>query len=151
MARAPFQVLILPYRRAGETYEFALFKRSDEGCWQGIAGGGKDGESPTQAAIRETLEETGISGNSILMRLDTMSSVPVTCFKESHLWGERIYVVPEYCFGAEVGDKEIRLSEEHSEFRWFGIHEAMAKVRYDSNRTALWELNQKLQGLGPRN
>ena len=41
MARAPFQVLILPYRKAaaGE-YEFAVFSRSDYDCWQGIAGGG---------------------------------------------------------------------------------------------------------------
>lgn len=150
MTRAPFQVLIFPYRKAGEVHEFALFKRSDDGCWQAIAGGGKDEESPMQAAIRETSEEAGISGDSIFMRLDTVSSVPVTCFKNSHLWGEEIYVIPEYCFGVKADDIEIRLSEEHSEFGWFKISEAMTKVKYDGNKTALWELNRRLHGLGPR-
>ena len=150
MARAPFQVLVFPYRRVGRIYEFALFKRSDDGYWQGIAGGGEDEESPMQAAIRETFEETGISGDSIFMRLDTISSVPVTCFKDSHLWGEERYVILQYCFGVKANDEEIKLSAEHLEFGWFKISEAMEKVKYESNKTALWELNQKLKGLGPR-
>ena len=46
MARAPFQVLVLPYRcnPAGDI-DYAIFSRSDDSCWQGIAGGGEDIES----------------------------------------------------------------------------------------------------------
>ena len=40
MARAPFQILVFPYRRRGDKFEFALFRRADDGYWQGIAGGG---------------------------------------------------------------------------------------------------------------
>jgi ADP-ribose pyrophosphatase YjhB (NUDIX family) len=36
---------------------YAVFKRTDGGCWQGIAGGGEKGETPLQAAQREALEE----------------------------------------------------------------------------------------------
>ena len=61
MPRAPYQVLVLPYRRtnAGE-FEYALFQRANEGFWQFIAGGGEDDETPLQAARRETWEEARI-------------------------------------------------------------------------------------------
>ena len=150
MARAPFQVLVFPYRREGRLYEFALFKRSDDGSWQGIAGGGEEHESPRRAAIRETVEETGIRASSAFMQLDTVSSIPVNCFKDHCLWAEKIYVIPEYCFGVDADDNPIRLSKEHSEFGWFKIREAMEKVKYDGNRTALWELNRRLEESGPR-
>ena len=41
MPRAPFQVLVLPYRKSAEAFEFAVFHRSDDACRQGIAGGGE--------------------------------------------------------------------------------------------------------------
>jgi|ERR1017187_9143313 dATP pyrophosphohydrolase len=150
MARVPFQILVFPYRRVGDRFEFGLFKRADDGNWQGIAGGGEDRETPLQAAIRETQEESGISPGATFVKLDTVSSVPVTCFRDSHLWGENVYVIPEYAFGVPADGQEIRLSSEHSTFAWFSFEEANQKLKYDGNRTALWELNQRLLGLGPR-
>ncbi len=61
MPRAPFQILVLPYRKIAEAFEFAVFSRSDYACWQGIAGGGEEGETPMEAAQREAREEAGIS------------------------------------------------------------------------------------------
>lgn len=53
MARAPFQVLILPFRQAADgDWQYGVLRRSDE-YWQGIAGGGEDGEAPLEAAMRE--------------------------------------------------------------------------------------------------
>ena len=58
MARAPFQVLVYPYRKTREDgLEYALLKRSDAGYWQGIAGGGEDNETLLEAARREAYEE----------------------------------------------------------------------------------------------
>ena len=58
MARAPFQVLVLPFRRTGGGgVEFAVLRRRDLGLWQGVAGGGEDGEAPGQAAVREASED----------------------------------------------------------------------------------------------
>lgn len=48
--RAPFQVLVLPFRKTTSGTEYALFRRSDSGDWQTIAGGGDDGETPLQAS-----------------------------------------------------------------------------------------------------
>ena len=41
---------------------------------------------------------------------------------------------------------EIQLSPEHSEFKWLGYDEAMRVLTWETNRTALWELGQRLAG-----
>ena len=112
----------------GDRFEFGLFKRADDGNWQGIAGGGEDRETPLQAALRETQEESGIPPVATFVRLDTVSSVPVTCLRDSHLWGENVYVIPEHAFGVPVDGQEIRLSSEHSTFAWFSFEAANQKL-----------------------
>jgi dATP pyrophosphohydrolase len=37
------------------------------------------------------------------------------------------------------------LSDERTEYGWFGVDEACTAVRWDSNRTALWELDHRLR------
>ncbi len=150
MSRAPFQVLVLPYRKAGNSFEFALLHRSDYACWQGIAGGGEDQETPLQAAKREAAEEAGISPEVPFVSLQAMCSVPVHLFRDSALWGETLYVVPEYSFGVDCAEQEIILSDEHTGLAWLSYHQAHERLTYDSNRTALWELHQRICGLGPR-
>ena len=41
-------------------------------------------------------------------------------------------------------DKEIKLSKEHDEYKWLSYDEAKKLLKYDSNKSALWELNEKL-------
>jgi dATP pyrophosphohydrolase len=151
MARAPFNVAIFPYRKAGlDEFAYALLKRSDAGFWQGISGGGEDDETPLEAAKRETYEEAGIPPDSSFIQLDTVEPVPVTEFRDSYLWGEDVYVIPQYCFGVLVKDSGLLLSREHTEYRWLGYEEAYRMLEYDGNRTALWELDKRLRGRGPR-
>lgn len=149
--RAPFQVLVYPYRRAGDSaFEYALFRRSDFGFWQAIAGGGEIDETPLEAAQREAMEEAGLPQDSSYLQLDTVEPVPVTEFRDSHIWGDEIYVIPQYCFGVLVEGEEIVLSSEHTEYRWLGYEDAYQLTRYDGNKVALWELDRKVRGLGPR-
>jgi dATP pyrophosphohydrolase len=152
MARAPFVVLVFAYRQLGEgEFEYALLRRADSGYWQGIAGGGEDDETPLEAARRESGEEAGVPPNAHVTQLDTVIPVPVTEFKDSYLWGENVYVIPQYCFGMRVSaDYQVTLSHEHLEFRWMTFEEAYRAMYYDGDKVALWELNQKLRGLGPR-
>ena len=80
MSRAPFQILVLPYRiTPNHEVLYALFKRepSSGGYWQGIAGGGKNSESPLEAAKRETFEEAGIDRSNKYIRLDSYAMIPV--------------------------------------------------------------------------
>lgn len=61
-----------------------------------------------------------------------------------------MFVVPEYSFGVDCAQHEIVLSDEHTGLEWLSYPEAHKRLTYDSNRTALWELHQKIRGLGPR-
>ena len=151
MARAPFNVLVLPYRLVGDDeFEYALLKRADAGFWQGVTGGGEDDETPLETARRETFEETGLAPDSPLLQLDTVEPIPVTFFSVSPLWGEDVYVIPQYCFGVLARDKELVLSHEHIEYRWLRYEQADRLLKWDGNKTALWELDKRLRGRGPR-
>jgi dihydroneopterin triphosphate diphosphatase len=151
MARAPFQALVYPYYKVGDgEFVYALLKRSDAEYWQAVAGGGEDNETPIEAARRETHEETGISQDSLFLQLDTVLPIPVTEFRDSYLWGDNVYVIPQYCFGVWAKDKHIVLSHEHTDYRWLKYKDAQSLMRYEGNKIALWELDRKLRGQGPR-
>ena len=152
MARAPFQVCVFPYRQVGsQAFVYALLRRSDAGYWQAVAGGGENGESLLDAARRETREETGLAPDVLFLQLDTVAPVPVTEFRDSYLWGDDVYVIPQYYFGVLVYDDPITLSREHVEYCWMVYEEARQTLRYDADKIALWELNQKIRGMGPCN
>lgn len=142
--RSSYQVLVFPYFKENDEYLFALFKREDLGFWQGIAGGGEDGELPLDSAKREAGEEGGIDKKSNFIKLTSFSTMPVVnvCgFK----WGDDICIIPEFAFGVEVFSKNLLLSNEHLEFGWFNYDSAIKKLNWDSNKTALWELNYRLK------
>ena len=125
MTRAPFQVLVSPYRfPPGGGVEYAVFKRADLGFWQGISGGGEDAETPFEAAKREALEEGGIPSESRYTALDMIATIPVVDITGDLPWGDSVLVVPEHCFGVDVTALRVRLSQEHTEFRWLGCDEA---------------------------
>lgn len=151
MARAPFQILVFPYiKTRNGSLEYAIFKRADAGYWQAIAGGGEDGETPLEAARREACEEAGIPQTSDFLLLDTVESIPVTEFTDSHLWGSDLYVIPQHCFGVLAQTRQMALSDEHTEYRWLTYNDAYNLLRYDGNKTALWELDRRLRERGPR-
>ncbi len=142
--RAPFQVLAIPYKVVDGSILYCVFHRSDCDQWQFIAGGGEDDESPMQAAKREIWEERGISAGEMI-ELKSMCYIPTDIFPQCYLdnWPKDTYVVPEYAFAFECKEV-IELSHEHTECVWLSCEEARAKLKWDSNRTALYELNCRL-------
>jgi dATP pyrophosphohydrolase len=145
-SRAPFQILILPFRKtAAAEFEFAVLRRADDANWQGVAGGGEVGESMIQAARREALEEAGIPPTASLYRLATNDTVPVTCFQARDQWPPELYVIPQYFFACDLTGMDAVLSDEHSDLRWTAFEEAFQLLRYDSNKNALWELAERLR------
>jgi dATP pyrophosphohydrolase len=151
MARAAFNVAVFPYHKAKDgEFEYALLKRADAGFWQGVSGGGEGDETPLEAAKRETFEETGIPPDALVLQLDTVEPIPVIEFSVGNLWGEDVYVIPQYWFGVLADGKSLELSREHTAYRWLAYQEAHRLLKYDGNKTALWELNQRLRGQGPR-
>jgi dihydroneopterin triphosphate diphosphatase len=152
MSRAAFQVLVLPFRASvSGGFEFGALRREDDGNWQGVAGGGEDGETPEVAAVRETLEEAGIPSSARFYRLQSQCSVPTYHFAARRQWPADLFVIPEYSFAVECPFTELRLSGEHAAQAWGSYDETFGRLRWDSNRTALWELDERLRrGLLPR-
>ena len=142
--RKPKQVLVFLYRKnKNNKYEYCIFYRKRLQIWQAISGGVEDDETLIETVKREVLEETGIEANNIL-ELSSIASIPVVNVTGNFSWGNDVYVVTEYSFGVLTDNNDIKLSSEHKQYKWFTYDEAHKKLEYDSNKTALWELNQRL-------
>ena len=146
MARARYQVLVIPYCIMDGQARFCVFRRNDLDIWQFIAGGGEDEDaSILESAKREAFEEAGIPVTCDYSPLDTCCSIPASCFKNAEaIWGKEYFVIPEYAFAVRVESAFLQLSHEHTEYNWLTYAEAHTRLQYDSNKTALWELNRRI-------
>lgn len=143
--REPYQILSIPYRIVDDTSLFCIFRRADSKYRQFIAGGGENGESPIEAAIRETRKEIGVKPNNI-KQLTCISYVPAEVIAESRRqhWDKNIYVIPEYSFAFEC-DSDPTLSLEHIEHKWLTYDEARKLLKWDSNKVAMYEIKCRLE------
>jgi dATP pyrophosphohydrolase len=112
--------------------------------WQFIAGGGEGDESPGTAARREAFEEAGIGCGEGWISLDSHASVPRTAFPGAP-WPAETLVITEHSFAVDASECKIRLSHEHDVFEWLAYQEAYGRLMWDSNRVALWELQERLR------
>lgn len=143
--RQPYQTLIFPYKREKEEVKYAIFLRRDMKVWQGICGGGENEETIIETAKRECFEEAGIKNTSKYIQLDTMTTIPVIDITGKFFWGEDVFIIKEYCFGVDATGQEINLSREHLEYRWLSYNEAKRMLKWDCDKTALWELNERIK------
>lgn len=130
---------------SGQQHLYAVFRRHIEGYWQSIAGGGEGDETPLEAVQRETFEEAAVPFDSQWITLQTRTSVPITYFRQHEHWDTAILVIPVHYFGVIISTDTIVLSPEHSEYQWMTETEAQTLLKWDSDRTALWELDQLLR------
>jgi 8-oxo-dGTP pyrophosphatase MutT (NUDIX family) len=131
---------VLVYLHRGEA--FLLLRRTAElgGFWQGVTGAPEPGESDVDAAVREVREETGYDVADSIRPIGYRYEIrpgPHSLFW-STLYAPGVDSVTEEVFLAEVGDGEPTLStQEHAEFRWCSLAEALELLHYPENRTAL--------------
>ena len=144
--RQPHQILAFPYKlNDNNEYVYAIFCRiGDKERWQGIAGGVEEGETYLEACKRESYEEAGISNDAKVVELESISTMPVINVTKQFIWGDDVFLLHEHCFGIDASNEEIKLSHEHLKYEWLTYEEANKKLKWDSNRNALWELNWKL-------
>ena len=122
---------VWPYRQADSGAEFLLLHRSGrdgEPFWQGVSGWIEEGEAPHLAALRELREETG---------LEALELYSVDAVFDLYAWkrGTVETIVPFAVFVDPEGEPQ--LSEEHDEWRWEPLAEAVNLVPYEPQRTAL--------------
>lgn len=141
--RQPHQILAFPYKIVEKNkILYGIFSRTDsQDVWQGIAGGVEGSETYIEACRREANEEAGISLNADVIELESISTMPVINVVKEFMWGEDILLIYEHCFGIDATKEKIEISHEHKEMKWLTFDEARRKLKWDSNRNALWELN----------
>lgn len=109
-------------------WEFLLLKRSMDtiypDTWQGVTGKIELSETPYKTALRELMEETGLIANRLFTvdkvntfydyKRDTMNLIPV--------------------FGVIVNTTDVKLSKEHTEFKWCSVDEAKKLITWDQQK-----------------
>ena len=56
-----------------------------------------------------------------------------------------MYVIPENIFATELEHEEVQLSSEHTAYKFMTFKECLKHLKYDSNKTALYEVNEKIK------
>lgn len=108
--------------------------------WQPVTGGVEEGESLTQAALREAKEETGLNFSSPSLALPRPIGEPFS-------FETRGKKATEFAFAIEapaIGEAVILDPMEHVQYRWVRKSDALQMLRYPSNTKILELLAQDL-------
>jgi dATP pyrophosphohydrolase len=123
---------VLVLRGAGESLECLTLQRGSggrcPGSWETVHGHIEAGETPAQAAVRELVEETGLSP----LRMYNLSRVEV--FYQHRR--DEVALIP--VFAAFVPpDAAVRLSREHVRHEWLGVAAATSRLAWPREKRAL--------------
>jgi bis(5'-nucleosidyl)-tetraphosphatase len=118
---------VLLYRIEGGRPRFLLLEARKGGHWSPPKGHLCAGEGDLEAALRETREETGLAPRGI---------DPDFCAEIHYEISEKGARVPKTAvyFLGEAGPGEVRLSDEHCDFRWAALEEALERIPHQNLR-----------------
>lgn len=110
-------------------FEFLILKRSNysniyPGIWQVITGTIKTDEKPIDCAIREMYEETSLKPLKIW-------KIPYVAIFYNH-FDNKIHTSPVFGFLVNQDD-QVKISEEHSEFKWLNINDIRKLLQLPSH------------------
>lgn len=120
------------FRKRREGIEFLLLKRAENqvypGIWQMVSGKIEAGEKAYESAVRELKEETGLTPLKIWV------APKVNSFYSDY--SDTICLVPVFAIQVEK-KSEVKLSNEHTEFKWVKSKKAKKMLAWDGQRRAL--------------
>jgi len=126
------------YRITDNGPVYLMMKRSPgkyyEHLWQGVAGKIEKGETAVQTVVRELKEETGMKPKKMF------AADHIANFYDAR--NDRILMVP--IFGIEVENSDVRLSEEHSEYKWVSFDEALALLTWKGQKEGLRTVHDEI-------
>lgn len=126
------KVLVVPLRM-GRDWEVLVLKRSPEkqNVWAPVTGNVDGDESDEAAAARELQEETGLASAAALRATGFVNR-----FEQDRPGGKVAFEESVWAAVVRPG-KQVRLSEEHVEFRWVSVAQALEMVAFDGCKEAV--------------
>ena len=115
-----------------------LKKNSKRDLWQSVTGSIELGEDPYDTALRELQEETGINKQRSDLIFDDLSHKFMIYSEWIDRYKESTYSNKEYIFSLKLNDEvSVKLSKEHSSYKWVDLNEAIHLVFSWTNKAAL--------------
>ncbi|MBA2688696.1 MAG: Flp pilus assembly complex ATPase component TadA [Gemmatimonadaceae bacterium] len=105
------------------------------GAWETVHGNLNPAERPEDGAVRELREETGLSP-------DRLYNVTVQPFYLHTIGTVQLAIV----FAAFVSEFNVILGEEHQQFEWLSVPDAMQRFAWPREREALSQILQLIPG-----
>lgn len=145
--KRPESVLVVVYTQAGEVL---LLQRADQtGVWQSVTGSMRwDEQHPADTAVRELLEETGLSiAAGQFEDWQQTNRYPIHPLWKPRYRSDQTHNT-EHVFSLRLPTvTEITPNpNEHCDFRWLPFAEALAQVGFETNRDAIATLMQDQDG-----
>lgn len=126
-------------RRRADEWDALLMQRAPgvrcPGAWEAVHGSIDPGERPEEAAIREVVEETGLT-------VERLYNVTVQPFYVQAQGVVQLAVV----FAAVVRDGPLTLGEEHTRAQWLPLGEAARRYAWPSERANVAQAGELLRG-----
>ena len=96
------------------------------------------GENPYDTALRELQEETGINKQKSDLIFDDLSHKFMIYSEWIDRYEESTYSNKEYIFSLKLNDEvSVKLSREHSSYKWVDLYDAIHLVFSWTNKAAL--------------
>ena len=115
-----------------------LKKNYKRDLWQSVTGSIELGEDPYDTALRELQEETGINKQKSDLIFDDLSHKFMIYSEWIDRYKESTYSNKEYIFSLKLNDEvSVKLSREHSSYKWVDLNEAIHLVFSWTNKAAL--------------
>lgn len=118
------------------SFKVLILKRTPErsGYWQPVCGGVENEEELITAVSREVYEETGIRKINLILDLEYT-------FTYNETKNGVLMEMQDFCFAIEIDNvSDIKLSDEHEDYKWCSYTEAKGYLKWEHNLIALEKL-----------
>ncbi|MEK7481930.1 MAG: NUDIX domain-containing protein [Patescibacteria group bacterium] len=131
---------IIIYRKTKEGLKFLLLYHGG-GYWNFPKGKIEAEEKSFQAALRETREETGLSGNELKIDQRFKAYEKFVFWRGHGIKKQKVFKVVIF-YLAETKKPQIRISYEHDGYGWFTYKEAMKiLLKYKDSQRVLAQVH----------